>query len=417
MRNEPKSRLSDAPISVPKNGSQSVDSESAAAPAAPLNHDEEAKAILESAAVREPEKEVLLYIREPRMVVFEEFERRALEAGEVRLKTLYSGISAGTEMTIYRGSSPYAHKRWDPALRLFLPGEGGTLYPALLGYEEVGCVMETGPEVKGIAVGDCVYGSWAHRTEIILPAHTVVQNRFAAHLDPRYGLFARIGAIALNGILDAGIHVGETVAVYGAGVVGLICMALARLSGARVYAVDINSTRLNHAARYADELIHEDAARTIKEWTGGRGADVVIEASGSYHALAEAVRSVAYAGKVVSLGFYQDMAGPLYLGEEFHHNRVQIICSQIFAVPPALSHRWDVPRLEHTIMALQASQRLDLIPLITQEFPFREAASAYQLLDKYPETAIQVALTFPDALQHTHCGRRRERRRKRDHRD
>ncbi|HEU4754903.1 MAG TPA: hypothetical protein VFU47_17480, partial [Armatimonadota bacterium] len=93
-------------------------------------------------------------------------------------------------------------------------------------------------------------------------------------------------------------------------------------------------------------------------------------------------------------------------GEEFHHNRVQIICSQIFAVNPALSYRWDVPRLERTIMALQEAGRLDLTSLITQEIPFREAAGAYELLDEHPDSAVQVVLSFPEALAATACGRR-----------
>ena len=193
--------------------------------------------------------------------------------------------------------------------------------------------------------------------------------------DPRHGIFARIGAIALNGILDAQINVGETVAVFGAGVVGLICCTLARLSGARVIAVDVNENRLTHARPYADVLVREDAALQIKRLTENRGADVVIEATGSDVALNEAIRSVAYSARVVSLGFYQNNAQGLYLGEEFHHNRVSIVCSQISAVNPALSYRWDVPRLEHTIMELQHSGKLDLIPLITHSYAFERAVA------------------------------------------
>ncbi|HZO90026.1 MAG TPA: zinc-binding dehydrogenase [Chthonomonadaceae bacterium] len=355
-----------------------------------------------------PQKPVeILVIQEPYAVAFQQQERPPLAPGQVRVRTLYSGISAGTEMTIYRGSNPYAKKRWNAELKLFVPTtEQPQFYPAPLGYEEVGCVVEVGPDVTEVAVGDCVYGSWSHRTEVVLPARLAAQNRFSSDQDPRHGIFARIGAIALNGILDAQINVGETVAVFGAGVVGLICMGLARLAGARVIAVDIDPVRLRHAERYADEWLSKDVALTIKGESHGRGADVVIEAAGSYDALAEAIRSVAYAGKVISLGFYQSSAGSLFLGEEFHHNRVQIICSQIFTVNPALSYRWDVPRLERTIMDLQAAGKLDLIPLITQEIPFQEAASAYQLLDKYPNHAVQVALTFPEALAETSCGRR-----------
>ena len=93
------------------------------------------------------------------------------------------------------------------------------------------------------------------------------------------------------------------------------------------------------------------------------------------------------------------------MGEEFHHNRVQILCSQINAVNPALSYRWDVARLERTVMALQGTGRLALMPLITQEFPFENAAAAYELLDLHPDTAVQVVLTFDKALAAYHAWR------------
>jgi 2-desacetyl-2-hydroxyethyl bacteriochlorophyllide A dehydrogenase len=340
----------------------------------------------------------ILLIESPRKIRFDSYEERAPEPSEVRVRTLYSGISAGTEMTIYRGSNPYAKKRWDSELKLFLNAEDDPrMYPCPLGYEEVGEVVEVGAEVTGVQPGDRVYGSWGHRTGVILPGRMAVPNRMDPDADPRHGVFARIGAIALNGILDAQINVGEVVAVFGAGVVGLICCALARLSGATVIAMDVQQRRLEHARPYADLLLHEDAALEIKRFTNNRGADVVIEATGSDVALNEAIRSVAYSARVVSLGFYQNNAQGLYLGEEFHHNRISIVCSQIFAVNPALSYRWDVPRLERTIMELQRSGKLNLMPLITQEFPFGQAEAAYRLLDEQPQEAVQVILGFSGA--------------------
>jgi threonine dehydrogenase-like Zn-dependent dehydrogenase len=337
----------------------------------------------------------ILIVEAPQRLRFDQYEERAVEPDEVLVRTLYSGISAGTEMTIYRGSNPYAKKRWDAELKLFLNAEDDPrMYPTPLGYEEVGRVEEVGSEATGLQPGDLIYGSWGHRTGLILPARVAVENRMDLDADPRHGVFARIGAIALNGILDAQINIGEVVAVFGAGVVGLICCSLARLSGATVIAVDVNERRLERAAPCADRLVSSDPALQIKRFTGNRGADVVIEATGSDVALNEAIRSVAYSARVVSLGFYQNNAQGLYLGEEFHHNRVSIVCSQIFAVNPTLSYRWNVPRLERTIMQLQHQGKLDLMPLITHEIPFERAAEAYRLLEEHPEEATQVVLSF-----------------------
>jgi len=399
-------RTSDqAPQPAPANGStpaSATPASAAPASAAPASADAERRRVerrRNPPLAKPPGVEEVMVIREPGQIGFDQYTPGPLLPHEVRGLTLYSGVSAGTEMTIFRGSNPYAHKRWDASLKLFLPeASEHPFYPAVVGYEEVGFITEVGPQAKGVEVGDCVWGSWGHRTEFVMRAEDAARNILPEGLDPRAGIFARIGAIALNGILDAGINVGETVVVFGAGVVGLICMALAHLSGARVYAVDINEARLHNAQRYADEFISAEAALTIKKWTGGRGADVVIEATGNYNALSEAIRSVAYAGKVVSLGFYQGSPGALQLGEEFHHNRVQVICSQIFNVPAALSFRWDVARLERTIMALQATGRIDLLSLITQQIPFRPAGSAYEMLEHYTDTTLQIALTFPEAI-------------------
>jgi threonine dehydrogenase-like Zn-dependent dehydrogenase len=337
----------------------------------------------------------------PRTVVIEAAQDRALEAHQIRVRTLYSGISAGTELSAYRGSNVYLHKRWDPATRLFLPSDAPSQpYPLLgWGYEEVGEVVELGSDVRALQAGEVVYGTWGHRTHAVLDAAYAAARRKPAALDPLLAIFSHIGPIALNGILDAQIRIGENVAVFGLGVPGQITAQLARKSGARVFGVDRIPRRLELAQRLGaiDVALNPDdgsPAEQIKAQTGGRGADVCIEISGFTPALHEAIRAVVYAGRVVALGFFQGDAQGLFLGEEFHHNRVQIICSQISNVDPALAHRWDRLRLIHTIMDLQVQGTLNLRPLITHVLPFQAAAAAFRLLDESPQEALQVVLDF-----------------------
>ena len=337
----------------------------------------------------------------PRTVEFESYEDPPLGPRELRLRTLYSGISAGTELTAYRGSNPYLSKQWDAQNRLFLPSDSPSQpYPLSgWGYEEVGEVTEVGPEVTTLKVGDIVYGTWGHRTHHILQEEYASQRIKPEGLDPILAIYSHLGPIALNGILDADIHVGETVAVFGLGVVGQVIAQLARLSGARVLGVDMIENRLQ-LARDLGAIEHGfhpgqgSPAERIKALTKGRGADVTIEASGSISALHEAVRATAYSARVVALGFYQGQAQGLMLGEEFHHNRTSIVCSQISNVNPALSYRWDRLRLIHTIMDLQAQGSLNLRPVITHVIPFRQAAEAFQILDERPEEALQIVLDF-----------------------
>ncbi|MFO7171039.1 MAG: zinc-binding dehydrogenase [Chloroflexota bacterium] len=340
----------------------------------------------------------VLVFSAPRTCTFADEPERPLEAHEVRLRTLFSGISAGTELTAYRGTNPYLHKRWDAERRLFVPDERqGPAYPLTgWGYEECGEIVEVGADVSEVRVGQRVYGAWGHRTHRVVTAEYARSRILAPHVDPILGIFSQIGAIALNGILDAQINLGETVAVFGLGVVGQLVAQLARLSGARVIGVDMLESRRRLAQELGTPTVIDGrgAAEAIKELTGGRGADICVEASGSTAALNEAVRACAYSARVVAMGFFQGEARGLFLGEEFHHNRIDIVCSQIGGVSPQLKYRWDTLRLVQTFMGLVADGRLNLRPLITHTAPFAEAGSLFALLDERPHEAVQAVITF-----------------------
>lgn len=322
-----------------------------------------------------------------------------MEDGDVRIATLFSGISAGTELTAYSGTNPYTTKRWDVERRLFVNGAVSFPYPVDgWGYEEVGTVVEAGPNAEGVAVGDVVCGIWGHRSEHVASAEWTSARTLPVGADPMIGVFARIGAIALNAVHDAAPRIGDVVAVFGQGVPGLIVTQLLRLAGATVIAVDGIPRRLDLARGFgADHVVDftkEPPAEYVKALTGGRGADVAIEISGSYRALHEAIRSTAYNSRVVVSGFPQGEATGLLLGDEFHHNRIRLICSQISGVSPDLDHRWDVRRLEQTIIGLAADGRIDVTSLVSHTFPASEVAAAFAMLAESPADAVQTVLDF-----------------------
>lgn len=326
---------------------------------------------------------------------------RPLGPTDVRLRTLYSGISAGTELTAYRGTNPYLTKRWDDDSRLFVDGSTTFEFPVDgWGYEEVGEVAEVGSEVTEVAVGDRVWGTWGHRTGTVQPAERAAARVLGRDVDPRIGIFSQIAAIGLNVVLDADIHVGETVAVFGLGVPGQIVAQLARLNGATVIGVDTLPARRELALELGADVVLDagegEVAERIRELTGGRGADVCLEVTGNYRALHEAIRSVAYSSRVCAAGFMQGDGVGLRLGEEFHHNRVNVVCSQISGVAPTLQHRWDGYRLARTAMDLATSGRLRLLDLITHSYPLSQAGEAFTLLDQTPAHALQVVLTFDE---------------------
>lgn len=336
---------------------------------------------------------------EPRSAEIVEDHNKPIAPDEVLIRTLFSGISAGTELTAYRGTNPYLNRRWDNDSRLFVEGEVGMTFPVDgWGYEEVGEVVEIGADAQGIAVGDRVWGTWGHRSHTIQAADRAATRILPRDVDTRIGIFSQIGGIGLNLVLDADIHIGETVVVFGLGVPGQIAAQFARLNGGRVIGVDHLASRRDLALKLGADIVLDPAdgsvAERVRDLTEGRGADVCLEVSGNYAALHEAIRTVAYNSRVCVAGFMQGEGAGLRLGEEFHHNRVSLICSQISGVSRTLQHRWDFDRLCRTAIDLSIQGRLRLTDLITHTFPLDQAAEAFRLVDEHPEEALQVVLSL-----------------------
>jgi 2-desacetyl-2-hydroxyethyl bacteriochlorophyllide A dehydrogenase len=341
----------------------------------------------------------------PRSVDVTTLPAAALRPGELRVRTVASGISTGTELTAYRGTNPNLTSRWDPNRRLFMGVEGPPSYPLTgWGYSEVGEIVEILPtEGAGdgseadVRVGDVVWGTWGHVSDAVLPIERLRGHELPRGIDPVVGCFVRVGAIALNAVLAAGAGLGETVVVVGQGVIGLLATSFAVQNGARVIVVEGIPARRELALElgaYEAFAPGPDVAPAIRERTAGRGADVAIELSGVFPALHEAIRLVGIDGRVVAAGFYQGEAIGLRLGEEFHHNRVDVLASQIGAVPPHKRARWDVSRLQGTVVDLLADGRPDVTRLVSHRFDVEDAARAYELLDTEPATALQVVFEF-----------------------
>lgn len=344
----------------------------------------------------------IVQFTEPGRVELVENEPAPLVAGSVRVATWYSGISAGTELTAYRGTNPYVTATWDAGRRLFVPGEPSFTYPVQgWGYSEVGQVVDVADDVTTLAVGDVVHGIWGHRSDAVLPASVLEWRVMPADAPPVLGTFARVGSIALNAVLAADVRLGERVAVFGQGVIGLLATRLATLAGGRVYAVDNLAQRLAKARSFGaveavDAMRDGGAGAYIREVTGG-GADSAIELSGADRALHEAVRSVVVEGLVAASGFYQDGAGNLRLGEEFHHNRVRIVASQISGVPVGLGGRWDQARLVRTVMDLILAGEVDAAALVSDIVEASDVASVFERLDSGDADILQAVLRFDAA--------------------
>ena len=298
---------------------------------------------------------------------------------------------------------PVPDKRWDEELRLFVDGSdlvrstrwtaGGTRRSARSSRSADG--------VADLEPGDRVWGTWGHRTGTVQQAERAAARLLAVTSTRGSGSSPRSRAIGLNVVLDADIHVGETVAVFGLGVPGQIVAQLARLNGARVIGVDGIAARRELATELGADVVLDagegEVAERIRELTGGRGADVCLEVTGNYRALHEAIRAVAYSSRVCAAGFMQGDGVGLRLGEEFHHNRVEHrlladLRSRAGAPAPlgrlpAGPHRH---RSRHQRAAPGAGPDHPHLPARPRQAP------RSQLLHERPQQALQVVLSFEE---------------------
>jgi len=306
--------------------------------------------------------------------------------GEVRIRALASGLSHGTEMLVFRGQVP-------ANLALDLPTLAGSYgFPIKFGYASVGQVIAVGAGVAGLAPGDRVFVHHPHQQEYLASAAAAV--RLPDRLPPELGVFLANCETALNVVLDAHPRLGEEVAVIGQGVVGLLLTQLLNLAGARVTAVEPIAIRRELAMRCgADEAVTpDDALARIATRTSGRGADVVIEASGNASALQLAIDAAAFQSTVVVCSWYGTKPVSLDLGSRFHRARLRLVSSQVSELDPALAPRWDRQRRREVSLSLLGE--LLLGPLITHRIPFARASEAYELVDQRPEETVQVILTY-----------------------
>ena len=311
--------------------------------------------------------------------------------GQVRIEALFSGISHGTEMLVYRGECPKSLSL-DSTLTTL---RGDFNFPINYGYASVGRIIDAGSDVDGLAEGDLVFAFNPHQTCYSVPVSAVI--RLPQELDPRIGVLTANLETAVNALLDAAPRLGERVVVIGQGVVGLLITQLTRRAGASlVVTSDLHEKRRCLSKRVGADLVLDPATESLSErvsaLTGGAGADVVIEASGHPQALNDAIEAAGVEGRVVVVSWYGTKRADLALGSDFHRKRLTIKSSQVSSLDPSLSSRWTLARRRELAVGYLAE--LSLGQLISHTVPFERAAEAYRLIDERPAEVVQVVLEY-----------------------
>jgi hypothetical protein len=236
-------------------------------------------------------------------------------AGEVLVRTVWTGVSRGTESLVLRGEVPDSEQE-----RMRAPFQaGGFPFPVKYGYLNVG-VVEQGPAPLA---GRTVFTLFPHQSAFIVPAGAVIAVPDA--VPARRAVLAGAVETAVNVLWDAAPSIGDRITVVGAGMIGCsIARLAAGIPGARVSLVDVDETKEHAAAALGVGFSRpEDAAD---------GPDIVIEASGSAAGLNLALRLAPTVGEVVVASWYGSGEAGVNLGADFHSRRLSIRASQVGAV-------------------------------------------------------------------------------------
>jgi threonine dehydrogenase-like Zn-dependent dehydrogenase len=272
---------------------------------------------------------------------------------DVEVRTLYSGVSRGTETLVFRGGVP--ESQFTAMRAPFQDGEFPA--PVKYGYLSVGVVEHGPPSLLGRAVF-CLY---PHQTRYVVPAAAVTP--VPDGMPPARAVLAGTVETAVNVLWDAAPLVGDRIAVIGAGMVGCsVAAVLARFPGVEVQLVDIDPAR----AAVADAL----GVRFASPEEAVGECDLVVHASATEAGLARSLELLADEGEVIEMSWYGDRPVRVPLGESFHSRRLVVRSSQVGVVAPARRGRRSYGDRMNLALRLLTDPVFDV--LITDERPFED---------------------------------------------
>jgi threonine dehydrogenase-like Zn-dependent dehydrogenase len=333
----------------------------------------------------------------PKTPVLREFQEREPGPNEVRVRAQFAAFKHGTELLEYRGESPFLDSQYDPEWQMFRKVTSQQRFPMHLGNMTIGVVTDVGSDVTLLKVGDIVFNHASLRESYVwretvpkLPEGMAWQT--ATCWDPL--------CFALAALRDGHVRLGDNVAVFGLGAIGLMIAQCARRQGAeQVIVVDPIRLRrdlaLKQGASVALDPTQCDAGEEIRRLTNKRGADVCIEVSGNYAAMHQAIRGVAYGGNVVAVAYPGKCKGGLNFGREAHFNIPNLIFARGCSDPNRDHPRWSWARLEETAWRMLLNGWFQTEDIVYPIVPFAESATAFkELVDEHPERSIKLGVRF-----------------------
>ncbi len=327
-----------------------------------------------------------LWFTAPKQIELRKVSLPAPTANQVLVRTLYSAISAGTELLAYRGQLP-ADLALDSTLESL---QQHTSYPMQYGYACVGEIVKVGSGLDAEWAGRQVFSFQPHASHFLTDTQNL--QLVPDDIPARAAAFLPNTETAVNLVHDGAPVMGERVVVLGQGVVGLLLTALlAKHPLAELIVVEGRAERQALAKQLgAHRVVHPDeAAAQISD------ADLIYEVSGQPAALDTAVAVSGYSSRIVIGSWYGNKEASINLGGAAHRNRLQLITSQVSTVAPALTGRWDKQRRFE--LAWQMIRECDPQRLISHVEPIQDAGSVYQQLDEEKLSVVQALFEYPDS--------------------
>lgn len=350
-----------------------------------------------------------------------------LRPGGVLIRNRRSLISAGTEKSIIqlaqKSLAGKARQRPDLVRKVLkmlkTSGWKQTLQmvrsrldqPTPLGYSCAGEVISVASGVEGFAPGErvaCSGASYATHAEVVfVPRNLCV--RIPDTVSDDDASYVTLGAIAMQGVRQADIRVGETVVVIGLGLIGQLVAQIARASGAVVLGMDLDKSKVDLALQLGlskGATTNEEIAHVAQNMTEGRGVDAVIIAAstpsdGPVTLAGELCRD---RGKVVALGLtglnvprnlYYKKELDLRLSRSYGPGRYDSRYEEKGEDYPFAYVRWTENRNMSSFLRLVADGNVKLKPLTSHRFSIDEAESAYELIKTGSEPFLGVVLEYP----------------------
>lgn len=311
-----------------------------------------------------------LRIVAPRDAQLLELPEPEVSDDHVLVRTLFSAMSVGTELRMFRNETV---------------AQNPSTFPLSVGYSAAGVIEKVGALVEGLQVGDTVFLSGTHDELQSVPAVQVYVLDRRTPLDQ--AAFAMLCEVGLHALRRGEPSFGETVAVIGQGIIGLVTVAVAKAWGLRTLAVDLDPDRLSVARAIGADLVGSPADPqfdSIVSAFKGSGVDLAIESASSWRAVATAYDILRRRGRLVVVARHTDVPNFNMIADDLMTKEIAFTTSYAHPLTAVTEDvmRWTRPRNLRLILDYLAEGRLDISQAITTRISPDEIPEIYRRLDE-----------------------------------